>query len=82
MTQSLRDDRGWPQPGETWRHRMGQHYVVTQRSTHGETQEILIVCRSCTPPYRSVTYPLGHFLGEVTTEAGTARFERVEELVS
>jgi hypothetical protein len=79
---ALGDPRAWPEPGEVWRHRMGQHYVVTQRSVHGETQEVLVVCRSCTPPYASVTYPLDHFLGAVTTEDGTPRFERVEELVS
>jgi hypothetical protein len=78
----LREDGALPEPGEVWRHRLGQHYVVTQRSVHGETGEVLVVCRSSTQPYRSVTYPLSHFLGPVTTEDGAPAFARVEELVS
>ena len=79
---ALRDLSALPEPGEVWRHRTGQHYVVTQRSVHGETEEVLVVCRSSTAPYKSVAYPLDHFVGGATTEDHAPRFERVEELVS
>ncbi len=72
--------RGAPVPGEVWRHRGGHHYVVTSLSTHAETGETLVICRSCNPPYVGVTYPLGSFLGVV--DDGETRFERIEELVS
>jgi hypothetical protein len=77
---ALRNTLALPEPGEVWRHRTGQHYVVTQRSVHGETQEVLVVCRSSTAPHSSVAYPLEHFLETAGHEA--PRFERVDELVS
>ena len=72
--------RGAPAPGEVWRHRSGHHYVVTSLSTHAETGEALVVCRSSNPPYVGVTYPLASFLGIV--DDGAARFERIDEVVS
>jgi hypothetical protein len=75
-----RNQRGAPAPGEVWRHRSGHHYVVTSLSTHAETGETLVVCRSSNPPYVGVTYPLTSFLGVV--DDGEARFERIDELAS
>jgi hypothetical protein len=79
---ALRDPGALPEPGEVWRHRTGQHYVVTQRSVHGETEEVLVVCRSSTAPHKSVAFPLDHFVSGAAAEDRAPRFERVEELVS
>jgi hypothetical protein len=69
----------WPNPGEKWRHCMGHHYVVTALSTHAETQETMVICRSCTPPHKSVAYPLSVFMGQVETDANEPRFVRLTE---
>jgi hypothetical protein len=70
--------RNWPEPGETWRHCTGSYYVISGHSVHAETQETMVICRSYTPPYTSIAYPLALFMGHVESTGHEPRFVRIE----
>jgi len=69
--------RPLPEPGEVWRHRTGQHYLVVGHSVHAETQEVLVMLKTSTSPYTSVAYPVATFMGVLEADAFAPRFEKV-----